>query len=214
MGIARSVPDTIYSNIETQPGTILNRSLIERDLRALESLGHFDSVRVEQKDGAEGKIIVVFNIRERLVVTQDGNSASFVRFHVEADPDEDALLVDHPVSGRHIRLRAMPALDLSVVSRASVRYDRSRDLYDVRLELTPGGQEELYRLLGGIVGKHVGVFVDGELTILPRVMAPIRGPILVTDGTTKAEAKRLADEINERIQHFNAFGPSRFSLNS
>lgn len=63
-GNRRISREIIRSNIETKAGSILDPSLVERDIQRLQGLGYFDNVRVEEKDGEVGKI-VTFHVREK-----------------------------------------------------------------------------------------------------------------------------------------------------
>jgi outer membrane protein insertion porin family len=64
----RRVPaESIKYNLRTKPGQNVSVSTIERDVKALYSLGFFDDIRVVQEAGARG-VIVVFQVKERPLI--------------------------------------------------------------------------------------------------------------------------------------------------
>src|SRR5262245_48036740 len=64
----RRIPtDTIKYNIQTKPGQAMKAAIIDRDVKALYSLGYFDDIRVEAETGVRGPI-VIFQVNERPLI--------------------------------------------------------------------------------------------------------------------------------------------------
>jgi len=64
----RRIPtDTIKYNIQTKPGQAMKAATIDRDVKALYSLGYFDDIRVEAETGVRGPI-VIFQVNERPLI--------------------------------------------------------------------------------------------------------------------------------------------------
>ena len=112
----RRIPTgTILAQIETKPGTTLNASLVERDIRTLESLGEFDRIRVEEEDGEEGKI-VIFHVQERLIIRSidfEGNISMTKSYILERLEDSAVgLRMETPFDPAILRRSELFLLDL------------------------------------------------------------------------------------------------------
>ncbi len=112
----RRIPTgTILAQIETKPGTTLNASLVERDIRTLESLGEFDRIRVEEEDGEEGKI-VIFHVQERLIIRSidfEGNISMTKSYILERLEDSAVgLRMESPFDPAILRRSELFLLDL------------------------------------------------------------------------------------------------------
>src|SRR5216684_2560882 len=65
----RRIPgDTIKYNIQTKAGDTLNPDIIRRDIKTLYAQGYFDDIRVDQEQGKNGGIIVVFTVQEKRLI--------------------------------------------------------------------------------------------------------------------------------------------------
>src|SRR4051794_36004049 len=66
-GNRRIQTPTIKFSILTKPGDVLSLPLISRDVRAVyASAGEaFDDVWVEQEEGTNGRVIVIFHVKEK-----------------------------------------------------------------------------------------------------------------------------------------------------
>ena len=63
----RAMPrETILYNIQTLPGTVLDREVVRRDIQTLYNIGNFEDIRVEAEPGeTEGSIVLVFQVAEK-----------------------------------------------------------------------------------------------------------------------------------------------------
>src|SRR6516225_5542939 len=65
----RRIPgDTIKYNIQTKAGDTLSPEVIRRDIKTLYAQGYFDDIRVDQEDGKNGGVIVVFTVKEKPLI--------------------------------------------------------------------------------------------------------------------------------------------------
>jgi len=65
----RRIPsDTIKYNIQTKAGDALNPDVIRRDVRTLYAQGFFDDIRVDEEDGKNGGVVVIFVIKEKPLI--------------------------------------------------------------------------------------------------------------------------------------------------
>ena len=65
----RRIPsDTIKYNLRTKPGDTLSPEVIRRDMKTLYAQGFFDDIRVNEEDGKNGGIIVVFIVSEKKLI--------------------------------------------------------------------------------------------------------------------------------------------------
>ena len=67
-GNPRIPTDTIKYNIQTKTGTPLNPEIIRRDIKTLYAQGFFDDIRVEEADGRNGGIVVIFTVSEKKLI--------------------------------------------------------------------------------------------------------------------------------------------------
>jgi outer membrane protein insertion porin family len=64
----RRIPtDSIKYNVLTKAGDAVNTDTIRRDVKALYALGYFEDIRVDEEDGARGKIII-FVVKEKPLI--------------------------------------------------------------------------------------------------------------------------------------------------
>src|SRR6266481_2833108 len=65
----RRIPsDTIKYNIQTKTGDTLNPNIIRRDIKTLYAQGYFDDIRVDEEDGRNGGVIVIFTVKEKPLI--------------------------------------------------------------------------------------------------------------------------------------------------
>ena len=65
----RRIPsETIKYNLRTKPGDTLSPEVIRRDMKTLYAQGFFDDIRVNEEDGKNGGIIVVFIVSEKKLI--------------------------------------------------------------------------------------------------------------------------------------------------
>ena len=65
----RRIPsETIKYNLRTKPGDTLSPEVIGRDMKTLYAQGFFDDIRVNEEDGKNGGIIVVFIVSEKKLI--------------------------------------------------------------------------------------------------------------------------------------------------
>src|SRR6266849_2879142 len=65
----RRIPgDTIKYNIQTKAGDTLNPDIIRRDIKTLYAQGYFDDIRVDEQDGKNGGVIVIFTLKEKPLI--------------------------------------------------------------------------------------------------------------------------------------------------
>src|SRR3989442_7826262 len=65
----RRIPsDTIKYNIQTKTGDTLNPNIIRRDIKTLYAQGYFDDIRVDEQDGKNGGVIVIFTLKEKPLI--------------------------------------------------------------------------------------------------------------------------------------------------
>ena len=65
----RRIPsNTIKYNIQTKAGDVLNPDVIRRDVRTLYAQGFFDDIRVDEEDGKNGGVVVIFVIKEKPLI--------------------------------------------------------------------------------------------------------------------------------------------------
>src|SRR5205809_731423 len=67
-GNRRIQSDTIKYNLRTKPGDTLSPEVIRRDIKTLYAQGFFDDIRVNEEDGKNGGIIVVFIVSEKKLI--------------------------------------------------------------------------------------------------------------------------------------------------
>ena len=67
-GNRRIQSDTIKYNLRTKPGDTLSPEVIRRDMKTLYAQGFFDDIRVNEEDGKNGGIIVVFIVSEKKLI--------------------------------------------------------------------------------------------------------------------------------------------------
>ena len=68
-GNARVDDEAIRIHIQSHPGTRIDRTLLDSDVRAIYAMGFFENVEVERRDEPEGAVLV-FRVRERPLVTE------------------------------------------------------------------------------------------------------------------------------------------------
>src|SRR5260370_33278376 len=65
----RRIPgDTIKYNIQTKSGDTLNPDVIRRDIKTLYAQGYFDDIRVDEEDGKNGGVIIIFTVKEKPLI--------------------------------------------------------------------------------------------------------------------------------------------------
>src|ERR1041385_6687602 len=65
----RRIPaETIKYNIQTKAGDTLNPDIIRRDIKTLYAQGYFDDIRVDEKEGKNGGVILVFTVQEKRLI--------------------------------------------------------------------------------------------------------------------------------------------------
>jgi len=65
----RRIPqETIKYNIQTKAGDTLNPDVIRRDIKTLYAQGYFDDIRVDEKEGKNGGVILVFTVQEKRLI--------------------------------------------------------------------------------------------------------------------------------------------------
>src|ERR1051325_9357654 len=67
-GQQRIPAETIKYNIQTKVGDTLNPDIIRRDIKTLYAQGYFDDIRVDEKEGKNGGVIVVFTVKEKPLI--------------------------------------------------------------------------------------------------------------------------------------------------
>lgn len=99
--------------------------------------------------------------------------AAFVQFYAEAGPTDAALAPVPGPAGTTLRFAATPTLDLHSVAHAWSRPSRVGSGYAVWVEFTPAGQRRFQSMTAGLIGRHLGVMVEGHFPGTPLVQTAI-----------------------------------------
>lgn len=103
-------------------------------------------------------------------------------------------------AGGTIQLQEEILLDLSHVKRVEWIKREDSDVFDVRIEFNEEGTQKFGAITRDNKGKKVALFVNGELIMMPTIMAEItNGRIPIFFDLSEEDAKSRAEKIGEQF---------------
>jgi preprotein translocase subunit SecD len=120
----------------------------------------------------------------------------------EVEPADSLTQATVQGSGQKIYLHKdadLTSADVAVarVVKADVLGDR-KETFSVDVQFTKQGANRMAVLSQEHHGKPLAILFDGKVISAPLIMSPLSETVVIAGGFTDAEAKRLADALNQK----------------